>query len=431
MKTMKKVLATFLSVSIFLCGCTKNSDSDHEERVEKPAIQRDQTVLENTEIDNLDEDKKTIAFNQVGTESETYKLDDEEIIQFDGLEDESLLNYVEDNIYTSLIGELNSDKYLVEQVDAVYYSKEYLEEVAFNTKENIYFGYTMSELNNQFHGNRFMFTLGDDGKTVVKEYTYVSDETYENVVKNVAIGTGVILICVTVSTLTAGTAPAISMIFAASAKTGTAFALSSGGFGGISAAIVKGIETQNFSEALKAGTLAASEGVKWGAISGALIGGGGEAWGLYSATAKGLTMNQVAMIQQESGYPLSIIKQFHTIDEYKVFKNAGLEAEMIGEKLALVRNNIDLYGIKDEFGKNNFARLAEGLNPIDEFGNVFQWHHIGQENNATLALLTASEHNSGFLHGFKVISEIDRKAFSKYRREVLNKALLQWLVKSA
>ena len=82
MKTMKKVLATFLSVSIFLCGCTKNSDSDHEERVEKPAIQRDQTVLENTEIDNLDEDKKTIAFNQVGTESETYKLDDEEIIQF-------------------------------------------------------------------------------------------------------------------------------------------------------------------------------------------------------------------------------------------------------------------------------------------------------------------------------------------------------------
>lgn len=57
--------------------------------------------------------------------------------------------------------------------------------------------------------------------------------------KNVAIGTGVILVCVTVSAVTAGAgAPAISLIFAASAKTGTIMALSSAGFGGFTAGVV-------------------------------------------------------------------------------------------------------------------------------------------------------------------------------------------------
>ena len=49
----------------------------------------------------------------------------------------------------------------------------------------------------------------------------------------------------TVSVVSAGVgAPAISVVFAASAKTATTFALSSATFGGVSAAFVKGIETQ-------------------------------------------------------------------------------------------------------------------------------------------------------------------------------------------
>jgi hypothetical protein len=103
-------------------------------------------------------------------------------------------------------------------------------------------------------------------------------------VKNVAIGTGVILVCVTVSTISAGLgAPAVSLVFAASAKTATTFAASSAAFGGISAAFIKGIETRNLKETVKAAVVGASNGFKWGAVSGAVVGGASEGFKLVKS----------------------------------------------------------------------------------------------------------------------------------------------------
>ena len=103
----------------------------------------------------------------------------------------------------------------------------------------------------------------------------------ETMLKNVAIGTGVILVCVTVSVVSAGVgAPAVSMIFAASATTASSFAVSSAVFGGVSAGVVRGIETGDFHEAMEAAAVGATEGFKWGVISGAIVGGGGEAFQL-------------------------------------------------------------------------------------------------------------------------------------------------------
>ena len=65
----------------------------------------------------------------------------------------------------------------------------------------------------------------------------------------------------------------ISVIFATAAKTATVYAAKGFLFGGLSAAIIKAIETGNFEESIKAGLVAGSEGFKWGAISGAAIGG--------------------------------------------------------------------------------------------------------------------------------------------------------------
>lgn len=163
------------------------------------------------------------------------------IPEFTGLDAPDLLRYVEDSVYADLISQLNSDDYFVENVSTVYYSKEYLEELSYNSQENIYFGYTLSELDEQFHGAKFVFDLGDNGQTVVHEFEEY-DDTYDKVIKNVAIGTGVVLICVTVSVVSSGVgAPAVSAIFAASAKTGTAFALSSGTISGVTVGVVKGI----------------------------------------------------------------------------------------------------------------------------------------------------------------------------------------------
>lgn len=114
----------------------------------------------------------------------------------------------------------------------------------------------------------------------------VEDASTEEIIKNVAIGTGVILVCVTVSYFTAGasTPTAVNLIFTAAAKTGTTLALSSATISGVSAGVVRGIETGDMNEALEAAAVSGSEGFKWGAITGVIAGGGSKAFSIYRST---------------------------------------------------------------------------------------------------------------------------------------------------
>lgn len=244
---MKRLLALILAFSLILSGCniqaseTKEPDST--------------TTIEDTM-------------------QEYTELSDEEIeSQFKSLNDPALLQYVEDSMYQSMTLEFNSDDYIVEDVSAIYISKEYIEELEYNSQENVFFGYTLDEVSKQFDRGKYVFTLADDGTTAVQPFENY-DDTYEKVLKNVAIGTGVILVCVTVSVVTAGVGmPAVSMVFAASAKTGATMALSSGGMGVATAGIVTAIQTGDVEQAIDAAALAGSEAFKWGAISGVVAGG--------------------------------------------------------------------------------------------------------------------------------------------------------------
>ncbi|MDO4650176.1 MAG: hypothetical protein Q4B26_16175, partial [Eubacteriales bacterium] len=159
-----------------------------------------------------------------------------------------------------------------------YISKEYLEELQYNSQSNIYFGYTLEEVEQIINGEKYIFTLGEDGTTVVQSFSEY-DNTFAQVVKNIAVGTGVILICVTVSFVSSGVgAPAaVSAVFAASAKSGTIMALSSGAISGAIAGTVEGIQTGDMDAALKAAAVKGSESFKWGAIIGAVTGGASEA----------------------------------------------------------------------------------------------------------------------------------------------------------
>lgn len=210
--------------------------------------------------------------------SDSVSADSSEIPDFSDLSDPNLLQYVEDSLYAEMSESFRSEDYIVEDISATFVSKEYLEELAYNSQSNIYFGYTLAEIEEQFDGERYVFTLGDDGQTAVKAFE-AYDDTFEQVVKNVAVGSGVILICATVSVVSGGLgAPAaVSVIFAAAAKTVTAFALSSGTMSAVIAGTVKGIQTKDFDEALKAAALSGSEGFKWGAITGVITGGASKA----------------------------------------------------------------------------------------------------------------------------------------------------------
>ena len=397
---MKRLIALIL-VCALLTGCTPQTNSD--------GIQEETTAPATSQPES------------------SYSFTEEEPPEFSDLNDANLLPYLEDSIYSELVTTLNSEDYFVENVNAIYISKEYLEEVAYNSQENIYFGYTLSELDSYFQGTRYVFTLGDDGQTVVTEFQKY-DDTYDQILKNVAIGTGVILVCVTVSIVTYGAgAPAVSMIFAASAKTGTIMALSSGVFSGVSAGVVKGIETGDLNESMKAAALAGSEGFKWGAISGTIAGGSGEAIALKGATLNGLTMNEAAMIQRESKLPLEFIKNFHSMDEYTVLKNAGLTLSKVNGRMALTQN-IDWDFIGDiEDGRTNAQRVIDGLAPLDQSGKPYELHHIGQMSDSPLAILANLQHKSNYsvLHANtgSTASNIDRNLFAEQRQDFLNDLL--------
>lgn len=249
---MKRMIALLLSIVMLLTGCGQSQSQP----------------TETSESDLVTETEESTAEPVVWEDVEP---------QYDSLDDEQLLAHIEDLVYRDTVASLNSDEYFVENVSAVYISKEYLDEVAFNSQSNIYFGYTLAELDEIFQGTKYIFTLSEDGTTTVQELQEVEDVSTETMLKNVAIGTGVILVCVTVSVVSAGVgAPAVSMIFAASATTAQTFAISSAAFGGISAGVVRGIQTGDFNEAMEAAAMGATEGFKWGAISGAIIGGGSE-----------------------------------------------------------------------------------------------------------------------------------------------------------
>lgn len=400
---MKRLLAIILCMAMIVTGCSPVPSIKHEDS-ESTAVQSNSSI---SEIDLLKENNDNLSFDE--------------------MDDPALLNYVENNVYTKLVESLNSEGYFVENVEATYISQEYIDELSYNSQTNIYFGYTLDELNQQFQGDRYVFALDENGETTVKKMETVYDDSTERMIKNVAIGGGVILLCVTVSVASGGLgAPAVSMIFAAAAETGTTFALSSAALGGVAATITTGYQTHDPEKAFKEGLLAASEGFKWGAISGALIGGGSEVIALHGATLNGLTMNEAAAIQKESGYPLDVIKQFKSVDEYNLYKNAGLKASQVGGKSALIRD-IDL-NYKSTFPNGetmtNLEAMRIGYSPryIDPSSRkevVYQLHHVNQNPNGTLAILTQEEHqgNSAFLHIFGKESEIDRQAFNKIRKQ--------------
>lgn len=347
----------------------------------------------------------TSSSGDTTSETESVNSDDtltDSGLQFDRLDDDELLSYVEDLVYSETIDALNSEDYVVENVSAVYISKEYIEELSYNSQSNIYFGYTLDELDALFEGTRYIFTLGDDGQTGVQELQEIADTDTDTILKNVAIGTGVILVCVTVSVVSGGIgAPAVSMIFAASAKTATLFALSSGGIGAVSAAIVRGYQTGDMNEALQAAALSGSEGYKWGAFTGAISGGVTETLGLYGATFKGLTMNEAAVIQKESKWPLSIIKNISSMAEYEHYKEIGLTVELINGNPALIQA-IDLNYESELAGKTvtNLERMRQGYAPINPATQTaYELHHVGQAVDSPLAILTEPQHRSGYSNG--------------------------------
>lgn len=298
---------------------------------------------------------------------------------------------LEELIYTELVTQLDSTDYFVENVQVTYISNEYLEELEFNSQANIYFGYSLDQLNELFEGTRYIFTLGEDGQTVVQEFENAENQ-YGEILKNLAVGTGVIVVSAVVVCMIGPEPVTLTNIMTCAVSLGKAPAAKF--FGNVFKAIVDNHNAEHFGEAVQAAALSSSETFAWSVFTGAVKKVGSTALSLLGEESNGLSSAESASIQQESGLPLDFIKNFHSVEEYNVYKNAGLTGQKVDGQWAYVRD-ID-WDFLDSEGRTNAQRVREGLSPLDPWGESYELHHIGQQTDSPLAILTSREHEENY-----------------------------------
>ncbi len=454
---MKRVLSLLISLSLILSACTQNRSIENVSEPDNIQADTPLSLVDNesavTEKEMSTPDVRTGENESASDDSSAKKNDstvETDIPHFMEYSDPELWKYIEGTVSTDIDEKIEIENYKLANIQTQYISQDYLDRLEYNSKTNIYFGYSLAEVEKEFGDEKYVFTLGDDGTTVVVPFEKY-DDTYDRVIKNVATGSGVILITALLAPVSyAAGAPAIAVILAFSAKTAYDMALSTAAISAVIEAAVTGYRTGDFEKTVKASALAGSEGLKFGAITGAIFGGVDSALFLSMLAHDSLTIDMVAKILIEhpeiptpfirlissweeyeeliliaerhsitieklahiclyTDYPLNIAKYIRTVEECDIYaKDAHLISKVVDGKEALVRE-IDLAYKSDLSGKvvTNLERMQQGYAPIDPLtGKAYELHHIGQDIDSPLAILTKAEHmgggNNGVLHDLSI-----------------------------
>ncbi|SUP46826.1 Uncharacterised protein [Vibrio metschnikovii] len=138
---------------------------------------------------------------------------------------------------------------------------------------------------------------------------------------------------------------------------------------------------------------------------------------------KGLSEEEKQQIKNETGWSDEIIDAIGSMEEYRIYRDAGLQEVEINGRKCLVRSDID-WDQKDSMGRTNKERVEakpNGLSPINKDGEKVELHHIGQKSNSPLAELTESEHrkppNNLTLHKIRDGSEVEHGSGWKKEKE--------------
>jgi len=111
--------------------------------------------------------------------------------------------------------------------------------------------------------------------------------------------------------------------------------------------------------------------------------------------SEGLTDEQKAIIQAETGWSNEIIENIQNMKQYEILKNAGLKEVEINGRMCLIKENVDL-DFTDNDGISNRDRISRGLAPLDsKTGKPLELHHLGQKADSPLVELTEEEHRTG------------------------------------
>ena len=238
---MKKVLILLIIVSVILSGCSK---SNHNQK----------STDDNFETTFTDEEIKEF-------ESLLSKGNEETV--YEGDIDSNYTEILSGLLYEGLDESLNNDQddlYEIESINTQYLSKEYLEELAYNSKSNILFGYSVDDIERMTDGQKYVFTLDNNNETSIEIFESTKDTTFRKTLLNLAKGGGVILIDV-IATKAGGLV--FHTVFACNALTVLKVSAGVGAAGFIIGALITGIQTNDINEALKKGVYYGSEAFKW------------------------------------------------------------------------------------------------------------------------------------------------------------------------
>ncbi len=125
------------------------------------------------------------------------------------ISDAAFVENLQDAVYDLIVDDLDENGDTedlgleVQEVKAVYLSKEYIEQYSFNSKETKFFGSTLGELEAKFGDQKYVFDLDENGKTVCHAVNDF-DNTFEQVSQVATLGTGAILVSVTIISATGG-----------------------------------------------------------------------------------------------------------------------------------------------------------------------------------------------------------------------------------
>ena len=169
---MKRILALFLACVMILSGCASNGKQTQSQQ--DTGMNNDPVVTQAPSATDVPESSPTNEASQnngtveipqplepvlegVPVSAESYQPPEREL-DFNGLSDPRLLSYVESTVCADVSRTLGNN-YRVENVSTLYISKEYIEELTYNSQTNVFFGYSLAELDAQFQGTRYVFTL--------------------------------------------------------------------------------------------------------------------------------------------------------------------------------------------------------------------------------------------------------------------------------
>lgn len=112
--------------------------------------------------------------------------------------------------------------------------------------------------------------------------------------------------------------------------------------------------------------------------------------------SEGLTDEEKKEIKEETGWSDEIIDHIENMEQYEIYKNAGLhEAEIDGRKCLI--KDIDMDYVDPKTGMTNRELMEKGRSPIDsKTGEKIELHHMGQDYDSPFAeLCENSEHGDG------------------------------------